>query len=145
MQLRYMGFDQAENIREYKFESGAAGETAEHFVVGADLALFTQYRVALQEGPALCLKKLTADLETPQQLPHQLTNAHIADRAPAARSGDGAYRAETGPGGPRTGAGDDSAASPAQVHPARGRPGLFRGTRPFPRRVRRSTRRSGPS
>jgi hypothetical protein len=88
MQLRYMGFDQAENIREYKFESGAAGETAERFVVSADLALFTKYRVALQEGPALCLKKLTADLETVQQLPHELTSgdlsAHIADRAAAA-------------------------------------------------------------
>src|SRR6267154_6148965 len=88
MQLRYTGFDQAENIREYKFEGVAAGETAEHFVVSADLALFTQYRVALQEGPALCLKRLSADLETPQQLPHQLTNGdlsvHLADRAAAA-------------------------------------------------------------
>ena len=88
MQLRYMGFDQAENIREYKFEGIDAGETAEHFVVSADLALFTKYRVALQDGPALSLKRLSADLETPQQLPHQLTNgdltAYIADRAAAA-------------------------------------------------------------
>jgi len=37
MQLRYMGFDQAKNIREYRFEGVGAGETAKHFVVSADL------------------------------------------------------------------------------------------------------------
>jgi len=88
MQLRYMGFDQTKNIREYRFDGTAAGETAKHFVVSADLALFAEYRVGLQEEPTLCLQKLAADLETPQQLPHQLTNgdltAHIADRAAAA-------------------------------------------------------------
>ena len=45
MQLRYIGFDQAKNIREYKFEGVAAGETAKHFVVSADLAMFVKYRV----------------------------------------------------------------------------------------------------
>ena len=88
MQLRYMGFDQAKNIREYQFEGVAAGEAAKHFVVSADLALFTKYRVALQEGPALCSKKLSADLEGLQQLPHELTsgdlNAHVLARAEAA-------------------------------------------------------------
>jgi hypothetical protein len=58
VQLRYIGFDQAKNIREYKFEGVAAGEAATHFVVSADVGLFTKYRVALQEGPALCLKRL---------------------------------------------------------------------------------------
>ena len=88
MQLRYMGFDQTKNIREYKFDGVAAGETAKHFAVNADLALFAEYRVGFQEGPALCLKRLSADLEALQQLPHELTsgdlNAHVLARAAAA-------------------------------------------------------------
>ena len=88
MQLRYMGFDQEKNIREYMFDGLAAGETAKHFVVNADLTLFVRYHVGLQEGPALCLKKLSADLEGLQQLPHELTsgdlNAHVLARAAAA-------------------------------------------------------------
>ena len=83
MQLRYMGFDQAKNIREYKFDGVAAGETAKHFVVSADLALFARYHVALQEGPALCLKKLSADLEVLQQPPHELTGGDLADHVSA--------------------------------------------------------------
>ena len=88
MQLRYMGFDQEKNIREYLFDGVAAGETAKHFVVSADLALFAKYHVGLQEGPALCLKRLSADLETLQQLPHELTSddlaAHVLAQAAAA-------------------------------------------------------------
>ena len=40
MQLRYIGFDQVKNIREYRFERVVAGGTTERFVVTADLALF---------------------------------------------------------------------------------------------------------
>jgi hypothetical protein len=78
MQLRYMGFDQAKNIREYKFDGVAEDETTTRFVVNADLALFGRYHVGLQEGPALCLKKLSADLEMLQQLPHELTSGDLA-------------------------------------------------------------------
>jgi len=78
MQLRYMGFDQAKNIREYKFDGVAADETTKHFVVSADLALFFRYHVGLQEGPVLCLKKLSADLEALQQVPHELTSLDLA-------------------------------------------------------------------
>jgi len=86
--LRYMGFDQAKNIREYRFDGVGAGEAAKHFVVSADLALFATHNVGLQEGPALCLKRLSADLETLQQLPHELTGgdlaAHVSAQAAAA-------------------------------------------------------------
>ena len=78
MQLRYIGFDQAKNIRRYRFERVAAGETSEHFIVTADLALFETYHVGLQEGPALCLKRLSADLEALQPLPHELTSGDLA-------------------------------------------------------------------
>ena len=83
MQLRYLGFDQANNIREYTFYNVAAGETATHFVVSADLALFLKYRVRLQEGPALCLKELSADLEALQPFPHELTSGDLAAQASA--------------------------------------------------------------
>ena len=72
MELRYMGFDQVRNIREYKFDGVAENGTTLHFVVNADLAVFVMYHVGLQEGPALCLKKLCGDLEALQQLPHEL-------------------------------------------------------------------------
>jgi hypothetical protein len=74
MQLRYMGFDQANGIREYRFDGTAAGEVTKHFVVSADMGLFVKHCIGVQEGPALSLQKLAADLETPQPLPHQLTN-----------------------------------------------------------------------
>jgi len=73
-----MGFDQTKNIRKYKFDGVAEDETTTHFVVSADLALFIRHHVALQDGPALCLKKLTADLEALQQLPHELTSRDLA-------------------------------------------------------------------
>jgi hypothetical protein len=82
-QLRYVGFDQAKNIRKYKFDGVAANETTAHFVVNADLALFFRYHVALQEGPALCLKRLSADLEMLRQLPHELTGGDLADHVSA--------------------------------------------------------------
>ena len=101
MQLRYIGFDQAKNIREYKFEGVAAGETAKHFVVSADLAMFVKYRVGLQEGPALCLKRLSADLETLQQLPHELTSgdllAHISAQAAAAERKNSSRKSRNSP------------------------------------------------
>jgi hypothetical protein len=87
MELRYVGFNQAKNIREYKFDGVAKDEPTTHFVVSADLALFAMYHVALQEGPALCLKKLSADLEMLQQPPHELTSrdlaAHVSAQAAA--------------------------------------------------------------
>jgi hypothetical protein len=57
MQLRYMGFDQTKNIREYRFDGVAAGQTAKYFVVSADLALFVRSHVALQEGAGVVLKE----------------------------------------------------------------------------------------
>jgi hypothetical protein len=83
MQLRYMGFDQAKNIREYKFDGAAEGKTIAHFVVSADLALFVKHHVGLQEGPSLCLKRLSTNLETLQPVPHELTRGDLADHVSA--------------------------------------------------------------
>ena len=82
MQLQYMGFEQAENIRKYIFHRIAHGEETKVFEVSTDLALFRRNHVGLQEGPALCLRMLTGNLETlesPLQplLRHTLTDQHI--------------------------------------------------------------------
>ena len=87
MELRYLGFDQTQNTRFYRFEKPVRGETALRFVITADLALFLEHRISLQEGPALCAVKLASDLENRQLGEHQLTNAdlvaHVSARASA--------------------------------------------------------------
>lgn len=88
MALRYMGFDQAQNTRTYKFDCVADGEPATRIVITADLTLFQKHHIALQEGPGLCAQKLAADLEKPQPGGHELTGddllAHASARAAVA-------------------------------------------------------------
>ena len=60
MELRYMGFDQKQNTRTYKFDGVANGQPTVHFVVTADLALFLANRIGIQEGPTLCAHKLSS-------------------------------------------------------------------------------------
>jgi hypothetical protein len=62
MQLQYIGFEQVKNKREYIFNGTAHGEPTKAFVVSTDLALFVKHHVGMQEGPALCLHKLTNEL-----------------------------------------------------------------------------------
>jgi hypothetical protein len=59
--VRYVGFDQAESIRSYKFERTPPGEEMKTVIVTTDIALFTRYRVLLQEGPGLCLRLLETE------------------------------------------------------------------------------------
>jgi cold shock CspA family protein len=94
-QLRYMGFDQTESIRAYRFQGAAPGEETKTYIVTTDLALFRKHRVGIQEGPALCLQALVADLAGADSIPppsrRVLTDqdmlAHLASRpAPAKKS-----------------------------------------------------------
>lgn len=91
MQLRYMGFAQASNTREYKYDALVQGEVTQHFVVSADLALFQKYRVGIQEGPALCMRKLSADLAGTPLTRHELTDEDLLAFA-AARAAAGERR-----------------------------------------------------
>ena len=94
--LRYMGFDQTESIRAYRFQRAAPGEETKTFIVTTDLALFRKHRVGIQEGPALCLQTLAACLAGADSIPRPplrrtLTDqdmlAHLASRpVPAKRS-----------------------------------------------------------
>jgi hypothetical protein len=63
VELRYLGFDQSENTRSFRYDVIAKGETKRQAVITADMALFLQHHIAIQEGPAVCAVKLTSDLE----------------------------------------------------------------------------------
>jgi hypothetical protein len=83
MELRYLGFDQLQNARAYRFDAIAKGEATRQFVVTVDLALFRTHRVGIQEGPSLCAHKLTADLEGSPQDSHELTTEDLRAYAEA--------------------------------------------------------------
>ena len=63
MQLQYIGFEQVNNVREYIFHGVAHGEETKVFVVSTDLDLFRKNHVGMQEGPALCLRILTTEMD----------------------------------------------------------------------------------
>jgi hypothetical protein len=73
MELRYMGFDQQRNTRRYRFDGLSKGSPTAHFVVTADIALFLAHRIGIQEGPSLCARKLSQDLEGHKHGAHELT------------------------------------------------------------------------
>jgi cold shock CspA family protein len=65
--LRYLGFEQAQNVRDYRFERLLPGEETTTLLVSADMTLFARHHVALQEGPGLCLHLLLAAEPDPAQ------------------------------------------------------------------------------
>ncbi|MGC9971649.1 MAG: hypothetical protein ABSE56_13790 [Bryobacteraceae bacterium] len=86
--LRYAGFNQAENIRSFRFDAVACGHPIRRFVVTVDLALMLKHHIGVQEAPALCLRKLAADLKAfPDSGRHELGNddllAYASSRAAA--------------------------------------------------------------
>ena len=60
VRLRYMGFEQRGVARIYRFDQVAIGADAIHMVVEVPMALFTEFHVGIQDGPALCLNVLNA-------------------------------------------------------------------------------------
>lgn len=86
--LRYTGFNQAGSIRSYGFDAVASGHPVQHFIVTVDLALLLKHHIGVQEAPALCLRKLGADLKAlPDNGCHELDNndlvAYASSRAAA--------------------------------------------------------------
>jgi hypothetical protein len=77
MEVRYLGFDQERDRRTYRFDVSAKGEQRRQFEVTADIALFQVHRVAIQDGPSLCARKLTSDLETHVEGAHTLTTEDL--------------------------------------------------------------------
>ena len=100
MGLRYLGFDELQSARGYRFDLVAKGDETQRFVVTVDLALFSAHRVAIQEGPALCAQKLAADLEKHFLGEHELTAEDLRAYADA-RATEEARRAEARKAGGR--------------------------------------------
>ena len=100
MELRYMGFDQKQNTRTYRFDGLANGQPTVHFVVSADLALFLAHRIGIQEGPTLCANKLSSTLDPDSDTNLELTNDDLRAHA-SARSLAEARKAEARRMGPR--------------------------------------------
>jgi len=60
VELRYMGFQQKQNRRLYRFDMNDAGtKSSIPHVVSVDMELFLKHHVGIQEGPALCAQKIT--------------------------------------------------------------------------------------
>jgi hypothetical protein len=115
MELRYLGFDQLGAARAFRFEIPVKGAGARQAVVTAEMGLFLQFHVAIQEGPTLCARKLTADLAMSLDGEHTLTaddlRAYSESKAAAelkrlemrAASGRRQHKPSTGLEDPRSG------------------------------------------
>jgi hypothetical protein len=100
MEFRYLGFDQKQNARVYRFDVLEKGEPARQLLVTADLALFRTHGVGIQEGPSLCAQKLAADLAGSSDGEHELTDADLRAYA-AARADAETRKAAARRSGPR--------------------------------------------
>ena len=100
MELRYLGFEQLQNARGYRFDVVTKGDPTRQMTVTVDLALFRTHRVGIQEGPSLCARKLAADLEKSAEGTHELTTADLQEYADACAAAE-ARRIEARKGGAR--------------------------------------------
>jgi cold shock CspA family protein len=94
IQLRFVGFDQDQQTRSFRFHATVAGEETRDYVVTADVRLFQKHHVGIQEGPALCARVLLAQLAAandhrPRSMRAVLSEndliAHVASRVVAVR------------------------------------------------------------
>jgi hypothetical protein len=83
VEIRYLGFDQRKNSRVYRFDVRTDGDLIKQMSVTADIAVFRNHSVGIQEGPSLSGKKLTGDLERGWEGEHELTDADVLAYADA--------------------------------------------------------------
>ena len=77
MEIRYLGFDQRQNFRVYRFDVRVDARLTKEVSIFADISIFRDHRIGIQEGPILCGNKLTADLERGWEGEHELTAADV--------------------------------------------------------------------
>jgi len=82
-QLRYVGFQHQADRRHFRFERITPGSPTQHFEVAANLALFHSLRIAIQEGPVLCMRLIAAELQAGRKWEDlatcPLTEQHMRD------------------------------------------------------------------
>ena len=61
--LRYSGFDQRDDTRNYVFQYSVPGEKAKPIVVSADISLLVKHHVRIQDGPDVCLHTLMLEMQ----------------------------------------------------------------------------------
>jgi hypothetical protein len=83
LEIRYLGFDQRENSRVYRFDVQTDGRAMKEVSVSANMVVFRDHRVGIQEGPFLSGNKLTADLGRGWEGEHELTDADVRAHADA--------------------------------------------------------------
>jgi len=93
-EVRYYGFDQKNDVRSFKFRAWRTGQENQEVIVSADLALFRKHGITVQEGPALCLRFVQAELQQPgfsgttrweRALTEEEVVAHMAQRQSSSR------------------------------------------------------------
>ena|SRR5689334_13973918 len=88
VEIRYLGFDQRDNSRVYRFDVQTVGRPMKEVSVTADMVVFRDHRVGIQEGPILSGNKLTADLGRGWEGEHELTLADVRAHADAKARAD---------------------------------------------------------
>jgi hypothetical protein len=83
LEIRYLGFDQRQNSRVYRFDVRIDGRLTKEISISADISIFRDHSVGIQEGPSLSGNKLTADLERGWEGEHELTDADVRAYADA--------------------------------------------------------------
>ena len=72
-----------ENLRHFRFERITPGAATQCFDVAANLELFHSLRIAIQEGPVLCMRVIATELEAGRKWEElaccQLTEQHMRD------------------------------------------------------------------
>ena len=76
-EIRYLGFEQRQNFRVYRFDVRTDGRLTKQVSITADMSIFRGQRVGIQDGPLLSGNKLTADLERGWEGEHELTEADV--------------------------------------------------------------------
>ena len=59
-EIRYLGFEQTDNIRSYKFQAWNPHEENQEAIVTVDIVLFRRHGIGIQEGPAISLELVKA-------------------------------------------------------------------------------------
>ena len=77
MEIRYIGFEQKQSSRVYRFEVRTEGRLTKQVTVTTDIAVFRNQSVGTQEGPLLSGNKLIADLERGWEGEHELTGGDL--------------------------------------------------------------------
>ncbi len=94
MVIRYFGFEQRQNSRVYRFDVRIEARLTKQVPVTADMRVFRNHNVGIQEGPSLCGNKPTADMDGGWEGEHEPTAADVRAYADAKALAD-AQRAST--------------------------------------------------